>query len=73
MGAQSPCGFLFSLRQFDYNWTILLVFTGLAILGIFLGSRLSEKFSGTALKKWFGWFILAMGIYIILQEVFIGR
>ena len=64
-------GFLFSLKQFEYNWMILIVFTILAIAGIFIGSRLADKISGTSLKKGFGWFILVMGIYIIIEEVFL--
>lgn len=65
-------GFLFSLKQFDYNWTLLLVFTGLAIAGIFIGSRLADKIPGASLKKGFGWFILVMGIYIIAKEIFLS-
>ncbi|MBL7739648.1 MAG: sulfite exporter TauE/SafE family protein [Chitinophagaceae bacterium] len=67
----SLLGFLFSLKQFEYNWTILLVFTILSIAGLFIGSKLSEKISGHSLKKGFGWFVLAMGIYIIAKELFI--
>ncbi|HLG38261.1 MAG TPA: sulfite exporter TauE/SafE family protein [Chitinophagaceae bacterium] len=67
----SLLGFLFSLKQFEYNWTILLVFTVLAIGGIFIGSMLSEKITGSLLKKGFGWFVLVMGIYIIIKEVFL--
>lgn len=63
-------GFLFSLKQFEYNWTILILFTILAGAGIFIGSKLAEKISGTSLKKGFGWFILIMGIYIIVKELF---
>jgi uncharacterized protein len=62
-------GFLFSLKQFEYDWMILLSFTALATIGIFLGSKLSEKVSGASLKKGFGWFILLMGIYIIVREL----
>ncbi|MFN8291821.1 MAG: sulfite exporter TauE/SafE family protein [Chitinophagaceae bacterium] len=62
-------GFLFSLKQFSYNWVLLLVFTGLAILGIFIGSRFAEKIPGKSLKRGFGWFILVMGIYIITKEI----
>jgi len=62
-------GFLFSLKQFEYNWTVLIVFTLLAIAGIFIGSRLADKIAGSSLKKGFGWFILAMGVYIIIKEV----
>ncbi len=63
-------GFLFSLKQFTYDWKLLIIFSVLAIAGIFIGSRLSEKIPGQSLKKGFGWFILAMGIYIISKEVF---
>lgn len=64
-------GFLFSLKQFEYNWTILLSFTALAIAGIFIGSKLAEKISSAALKKGFGWFVLIMGVYIIIKELFL--
>ncbi|MGK2864993.1 MAG: sulfite exporter TauE/SafE family protein [Chitinophagaceae bacterium] len=64
-------GFLFSLKQFEYNWTILIVFTVLSIVGIFIGSRFADKIPGASLKKGFGWFVLIMGIYIIINEVFI--
>lgn len=62
-------GFLFSLKQFEYNWTLLISFTGLAIAGLFIGSKLAEKISGATLKKGFGWFILAIGVYIIIKEI----
>ena len=64
-------GFLFSLKQFEYNWTILLSFTALAIMGLFIGSKLAEKISSASLKKGFGWFVLTMGIYIIVKELFL--
>jgi len=67
----SLLGFLFSLKQFDYNWTILVSFTVLSIGGLFIGSKLAEKIPGNSLKKGFGWFVLAMGIYIITKELFI--
>ncbi len=63
-------GFLFSLKQFEYNWTILILFTLLAIAGIFIGSRLADKVRGSTLKRGFGWFVLVMGIYIIVKELF---
>lgn len=62
-------GFLFSLKQFEYDWALLLSFTGLAIAGIFIGGKLAEKISGSSLRKGFGWFVLIMGIYIIIKEL----
>jgi uncharacterized membrane protein YfcA len=62
-------GFLFSLKQTPLDWQILLLFTGLAIVGIYFGSLFAEKISGRTLKKWFGWFVVAMGVYILLKEL----
>lgn len=67
----SLLGFLFSLKQFEYNWTILILFTILSIIGLFIGSKLSDKIPGSSLKKGFGWFVLVMGIYIIIKEIFL--
>ncbi|MEI9809785.1 MAG: sulfite exporter TauE/SafE family protein [Bacteroidota bacterium] len=67
----SLLGFLFSLKQFEYNWTILLSFTVLAIIGIFIGSKLADKIPGPSLKKGFGWFVLIMAVYIIVKELLI--
>ena len=62
-------GFLFSLKQFEYNWTILLLFTVLAIAGVFIGSKLAAKIPGTSLKRGFGVFVLIMSIYILAKEL----
>lgn len=64
-------GFLFSLKQFEYNWKIILLFTVISIAGIFIGSKMANKIPGTSLKKGFGWFILVMGFYIIVKEIFL--
>lgn len=64
-------GFLFSLKQFEFDWLLLISFTVLAIAGIFIGSRIADKIPAASLKKGFGWFILIMGIYIITKEVFL--
>jgi uncharacterized membrane protein YfcA len=51
------------------DWTLLSVVTALAVVGIFVGNQLSKKVDGAALKKGFGWFVLVMGIYIIIKEL----
>jgi uncharacterized membrane protein YfcA len=40
----------------------------MAVIGIILGNQLSKKIDGNKLKKGFGWFVLAMGIYILVKE-----
>jgi uncharacterized membrane protein YfcA len=52
------------------NWLFLFEISTIAVAGIFIGFYLSKKISGTKLKPSFGWFILAMGIYIIVKESF---
>lgn len=64
-------GFLFSLKHFEFDWILLGSFTLLAAVGLLIGSRLSEKISAVALRKRFGWFVLVMGILIIIKELFL--
>ncbi len=51
------------------DWSLLLSVTGLAILGILIGNKYSKKISSKRIKKGFGWFVLAMGIYILGKEL----
>ncbi len=52
------------------DWQLLLFFTLASIIGIFIGNFISKKVKEEKLKTGFGWFVLAMGIYIILRELF---
>jgi uncharacterized membrane protein YfcA len=71
IAAKSLIGFLGDLAHQTIDWKLLLITTALAIAGIFIGNALSKKVSGEKLKKGFGWFVLLMGIYIIVKELFI--
>lgn len=52
------------------DWKFLFIFSMFAIGGIFIGNYISKFISGQKLKPVFGWFILVMGIYIIVREIF---
>ncbi len=67
----SLLGFVFSLKQFEYDWMLLFAFSILSIGGLFIGIRLSNKIPGLRLKQIFGYFVLIMGLYIILKEIFL--
>lgn len=69
IAAKSLIGFTGDLGKEEMDWSLLLSVTGLAIAGIFIGNLLSKKVSADSLKKGFGWFVLAMGIYIIIKEL----
>lgn len=64
----SLAGFIFSLNHTFVNWKFLILIAFIAIIGILIGSFLSTKIDGKKLKPAFGWFVLVMGIYIILKE-----
>ena len=71
IAAKSLIGFIGDLQGAQViDWTLLGTFTGLAGVGIFIGIYLSKKISGDKLKKSFGWFVLIMGIYIFVKELF---
>ncbi len=65
----SLIGFAGDLGHFDIQWPFLLTITALAVIGIFIGSLIGRKIAGEKLKKGFGWFVLIMGIYIIIKEL----
>ncbi len=67
---QSLAGFAGEAAQ-STDWTFLAIFTSVAVAGIFLGLWLSKKMHGETLKTGFGYFILLMGIFILVQELFI--
>lgn len=66
---KSLIGFIGDVQNFDIAWDFLLIFTGLAILGIFVGIYLNRFVNDKKLKKGFGWFVLLMGVYIVLKEI----
>lgn len=70
ISAKSLLGFLGDLKGDEsIDWNLLLIFTALSILGIFIGISLAKKVDGAKLKAGFGWFVLVMGVYIILKEL----
>src|SRR5687767_11603871 len=70
MAISSFFGFFSTLSHYTINWFQLLTFTAIALLGIFAGIALSERIPGQALKKGFGWFVLATGLFILVRELF---
>jgi uncharacterized protein len=68
IAAKSLLGFVSENSETIINWNIILSVSAFAIIGIFIGTMLSKKIDGAKLKPAFGWFVLVMGIYIILKE-----
>lgn len=65
----SLVGFVGDIGHFNIDWIFLLSITTIAVAGIFIGELLNKRIAGKTLKKGFGWFVLVMGIYIIIREI----
>jgi uncharacterized membrane protein YfcA len=71
IAAKSLIGFVGDMRGNEViDWSFLGVFSSIAVVGILLGSWLSKRIPGEKLKPAFGWFVLVMGTYIIIKELF---
>lgn len=64
-------GFLGDTGLYKTDWIFLIVISLIAITGVIAGGLLGKKIRGENLKKGFGWFVLLMGIYIIVKEFFL--
>ncbi|HET8886091.1 MAG TPA: sulfite exporter TauE/SafE family protein [Salinimicrobium sp.] len=70
IAVKSLIGFIGDVENLNIDWDFLLIFTGISVAGIFIGIYLNRFIDGKKLKKGFGWFVLLMGIYIVLKELF---
>jgi len=69
---KSLIGFVGDLQgDIHIDWSFLLIFSLISIVGIFTGNKISKNISSSKLKKSFGYFVLVMAIYIIVKELFI--
>lgn len=65
----SLIGFTGNLRMDGIEWSLLLTVTSLAVAGIVAGNYLNKKIPAGKLKKAFSWFVLVMGVYILINEM----
>lgn len=69
IAAKSLIGFTGDIQAGSaIDWSFLLLFTAFSVSGIFIGTWLSKLIDGKKLKKAFGWFVLVMGIYMLIKE-----
>jgi uncharacterized protein len=65
----SLIGFLGDIGRHSIDWKFILIVSATAIAGIFIGGYFNQKVNSDKLKKGFGWFVLVMGMYIIVKEL----
>ncbi len=70
IATNSTIGFVSDFQKAQtINWSFLLLFSGLALFGVVVGNNLAQYLSNAKLKTVFGWFVLAMGVFIVIKEV----
>jgi hypothetical protein len=58
------------LGGIELNFQLLFIISTMALIGMLIGTQVSKKIDGAKLKPAFGWFVLVMGLYIIVIELF---
>jgi len=56
------------LTSVQLDWGLVLAVTAAAIGGTLVGSRIAGRIPEDALRKAFGWFVLAMGTFVLTQQ-----
>ena len=57
------------LSSVQLDWGFALAVTAAAVIGALAGARLTAMVDPDALRKAFGWFVLAMSSVILAQEI----
>jgi len=65
----SLIGFIGDVQNTVIDWSFLLVFTSISIIGIFIGLYIQQFINERLLKKIFGVFVLAISIIILYKEL----
>jgi uncharacterized protein len=66
----SIIGFVSDFEKTDIHWYFLSSFLIFSVIGIFIGTKLSRKIDAEKMKPYFGYFMLLMGLFIIIKELF---
>jgi len=65
---KSSAGLLGYLHSVQLNWPVALAMTGAAVVGSILGGRLAGRVHPDTLRKAFGWFVIVMAGFVLLQQ-----
>ena len=66
---QSFAGFAGHLASEQIDWRLAAFVTAAAVVGALIGARLTAMVNPDALRKAFGWFVLAMSSVIFAEEI----
>lgn len=55
-------------QNLQLDWQTLMIVTALGIVGSFGGAKYAKRMPQDKLKRWFGYFLIIMGIYILVRS-----
>lgn len=61
-------GFTMDVARQPVNWSFLLLITAIAVGGSLVGSAISKRIEAGRLKTAFGWFVMALGVIILIKN-----
>lgn len=68
LALKSVTGFAGYLGHVAIDWSLLISFTIAAGIGILIGSHLNQFISAKQLEKGFGYFVLAVAVFVLIQR-----
>ena len=71
IASKSVIGFSFKGNSDSVDWYLISQIIIFTLIGLFIGIYLSKKTDALKLKPLFAWFLLILGLYIIIKETFI--
>ncbi|WP_067170109.1 sulfite exporter TauE/SafE family protein [Microtetraspora niveoalba] len=66
---KSFAGFAGYLQSVPIDWSAALSITAAAVVGGLIGGRLAGRIQADRLREAFGWFVLAMGVFVLSRQV----
>ena len=71
IASKSVIGFSVKGNSDSVDWYLIAQIIIFTLIGLFIGIYLSKKTDALKLKPLFAWFLLILGLYIIIKETFI--
>lgn len=66
---KSFAGLAGHLSGVSIDWGLALTVTAAAVIGSLIGGRVAGRIPQDALRKAFGWFVVAMGVFVLAQQL----
>lgn len=69
IAAKSAAGLIGYLASTPIDWSLGLAVTATAVVGSVLAGRFADRVSAERLRRTFGWFVAAMAVFVLAQEL----